>query len=79
MLQITSNTGGEHPARIGLNLWTQKEAAQYLGVSPRYLRASSCPKLLLPGTGAARKALVRYAPKDVCEWAVNHSSNRMVA
>jgi hypothetical protein len=32
-------------------LWTQPEAPYYLGVSARYLREGSRPKVLLPGTG----------------------------
>jgi hypothetical protein len=50
-------------------LWTQREAAYYLGVSPRYLRESSCPKVLLPGNGEQGQPLVRYEAKQVREWA----------
>jgi hypothetical protein len=50
-------------------LWTQREAAYYLGVSVRYLRQSNCPKLLLPGTGAKQQPLLRYEPQTVKAWA----------
>jgi hypothetical protein len=49
-------------------LWTQKEAAAKLRVSVSWLRASSCPKKLLPGNGKAGKPLVRYDPKEVEQW-----------
>jgi hypothetical protein len=49
-------------------LWTQKQAAGYLQVSVRYLRESSCPKVLLPGNGERGKPLVRYEPITVREW-----------
>jgi hypothetical protein len=50
-------------------LLTQKEAAALLRVSVAYLRASACPKLLLPGGGAKQKPLVRYLRSDVLAWA----------
>ena len=49
-------------------LWTQPEAAYYLGVSARYLRESDCPKVLLPGTGKKGQPLVRYEPAAVMAW-----------
>ena len=49
-------------------LWPQKAAARYLGVSPRYLRESSCPKVFLPGNGEHGKSLVRYEPSAVRAW-----------
>jgi|GEM_PF-2450980 len=49
-------------------LWTQAEAAYYLGVSVRYLRESSCPKVLLPGAGKKGQPLVRYEPAAVMAW-----------
>jgi hypothetical protein len=49
-------------------LWTQPEAAAYLGVSARYLRESGCPKVLLPGNGPKGQPLVRYRPADVEAW-----------
>lgn len=51
-------------------LWTQPEAAEYLGVSPAYLRESSCPKVLLPPV-RGKKPLVRYVPDDVRSWIRN--------
>lgn len=51
------------------HLWTQREAAAFLGVTPRYLRDSSCPKILLPGNGKKRQPLVRYDPAAVRGWA----------
>jgi hypothetical protein len=50
-------------------LWTQREAAAYLGVTPRYLRDSSCPKMLLPGNGKKHQPMVRYEPAEVKAWA----------
>ena len=49
---------------------TQKEAAAWLKVSPSYLRASGCPKVLLPGHGPHGKPLVRYLRQDVTRWAM---------
>ena len=60
-------------------LWTQKDAADFCHVSPRYLRASSCPKLLLPSTGRAGKPLVRYNSTAVREWAAAYRSDRRTA
>ena len=51
-------------------LLTQREAANLLKVSVSYLRASSCPKLLLPSSGSQGKPLVRYLRSDVLAWAV---------
>ena len=50
-------------------LLTQKEAATYLRVSPAYLRASSCPKILLPGNGRKGRPMVRYRVEDLIAWA----------
>lgn len=50
-------------------LMRQKEAANYLGVSVAYLRASECPKVLLPGNGPAGKPLVRYRQSEIERWA----------
>jgi hypothetical protein len=47
---------------------TQKEAARLLRVSVSYLRASSCPKHLLPGNGRKGKQLVRYLRDEVLAW-----------
>ena len=58
-------SSSELPAR----LWKQSEAAAYLGVTTRYLRDSSCPKILLPGNGAKGHPVVRYDPAEVREWA----------
>ena len=52
-----------------LGLLTQKEAAAYLRVSPAYLRASSCPKILLPGNGRKGRPMVRYRAEDLNAWA----------
>lgn len=49
------------------NYVSQKEAALLLGVSVSYLRASDCPKALLPGRG--KRAIVRYDPAKVRAWA----------
>jgi hypothetical protein len=58
---------------------TQKEAATLLAVSPRYLRASSCPKILLPGLGKAGKPMVRYDRTAVLAWRDSHRSDRLNA
>ncbi len=50
-------------------LWSQKEAAYHLGISVSYLRASVCPKVLLPGNGPKAKPIVRYRARDVEAWA----------
>lgn len=50
----------------------QRDAAAYLGVGVSYLRASSCPKVLLPGTGPRGKPLVRYRLADLDAWADAH-------
>lgn len=52
-----------------MRLWTQREAAAFLCVTPRYLRDSSCPKILLPGNGAKGQPIVRYDPAEVRTWA----------
>ena len=51
------------------SLWTQREAAAYLGVSGRYLRDSTCPCVRLPGGGGRRRRVVRYFPGAVRAWA----------
>ena len=53
-------------------LWTQQEAATHLRVSVRYLRASTCPKVLLPGNGRTKRRLVRYEPDAVRRWWEGH-------
>lgn len=58
-------------------LWTQKEAAYFLGVSARYLRDSDCPKVLLPGNGKKGQSLVRYDPADVRAWAQRWNTRRV--
>jgi hypothetical protein len=60
-------------------LWTQKQAAEFLRVSVRYVRDSSIPKLLLPGKGPARRPLVRYDPHAVQEWYNRHSTTESAA
>lgn len=49
-------------------LLTQKEAAAMLRVGVSYLRASDCPKVLLP-PARGRRPLVRYRRTDVLAWA----------
>lgn len=57
-------------------LLKQHEAASLLGVSVSYLRASSCPKLLLPGNGRRGRPIVRYRREDVERWAESVSTRR---
>ena len=72
-----TQSAAEGPAsHDGERLWTQAEAAEYLCVSQRYLRASSCPKILLPGTGTRGKPLVRYSAADVRGWAAQRRATR---
>jgi hypothetical protein len=47
---------------------TQQEAARLLRVSVSYLRASSCPKHLLPGNGPRGRPLVRYLRDELLAW-----------
>ena len=47
---------------------TQREAASVLRVSVSYLRASSCPKHLLPGNGKRGRPLVRYRRDELLSW-----------
>jgi hypothetical protein len=47
---------------------TQRQAARLLNVSVSYLRASTCPKLLLPGNGPRGRPLVRYLRDKVLAW-----------
>lgn len=61
---------GVSMAAGGDELLTQREAAALLRVSVAYLRASSCPKILLPGRGDRGKPLVRYLRSDVLAWAI---------
>jgi hypothetical protein len=58
------------------HLWSQREAAHFLGVSTRYLRESSCPKVLLPGTGEKGQPIVRYGPAAVEQWYLNWSTHQ---
>lgn len=50
-------------------LLTQREAAGILKVGVSYLRASDCPKVLLPPARGTRP-LVRYRRSAVLAWAV---------
>ena len=50
-------------------LWTQKEASEYLSVSCRYLRNTSCPRVELPGNGRKGRPVIRYSPAEVAAWA----------
>ena len=49
------------------SLLTQREAADLLRVSVSYLRASDCPKVLLPSSG--KRPLVRYRESELFAWA----------
>lgn len=57
----------------GDRLLRQREAAELIGVSVSYLRASSCPKRLLPSAGRGRKPLVRYVRAEVLAWVAANS------
>ncbi len=65
-------SGSVVPPHFALNrnrLWTQSQAAAFLSVTPRYLRDSACPKILLPGNGPSGRPLLRYDPDEVRSWA----------
>jgi hypothetical protein len=50
-------------------LLRQREAAGFLGVSVSYLRASTCPRLLLPSNGRGSKPFLRYRLSELLAWA----------
>jgi ribosomal protein S12 len=58
----------ESPAGSPERLVSQREAAAFLCVSQSYLRASACPKVLLPGNGPKDRPLVRYRLSEVATW-----------
>ena len=63
-------SGGDPPgAPAPDRLLDQREAAQVLAVSTAFLRASNCPKVLLPGNGLQGRPLVRYRLADILRWA----------
>jgi hypothetical protein len=47
----------------------QKAAARLLGVSTGWLRASTAPRLQLPGNGPAGQPLLRYSRTALLAWA----------
>ena len=59
-------------------LWTQRQAAEYLAVTPRYLRDSRCPKIFLPGNGSKGNPVVRYDPAEVQAWAHAWRAGRQI-
>ena len=59
-------------------LVSQREAAAFLGASQSYIRASSCPKVLLPGNGPKARALVRYRLSEVAAWSEQWSQRATV-
>jgi hypothetical protein len=67
-VQVALMRSGRPVIALPDRLMTQRESAAYLDVSVSYLRASSCPKLLLPGTGPRGKPLVRYRLSDLDAW-----------
>jgi hypothetical protein len=48
---------------------SQKAAARILGVSTGWLRASSAPRLQLPGNGPGGQPLLRYSRTALLAWA----------
>lgn len=50
-------------------LWTQRQAAEFLNVTTRYLRDSSCPRVALPSNVVGGKPRLRYDPAAVRAWA----------
>lgn len=59
-------------------LVSQREAAAFLGVSQSYIRASSRPKVLLPGNGPQARPLVRYRLSEVASWSEQWSQRATV-
>lgn len=47
----------------------QRMAANVLGVSVSYLRASTCPRILLPSNGRGSKPFLRYRLSELLAWA----------
>jgi hypothetical protein len=74
-----ANERHDMPGSLPPALWTQKEAAEFLGVSPRYVRDSTIPKVLLTGNGPARRPLVRYDPRAVERWCKLNSASQSAA
>jgi hypothetical protein len=69
LLELLGATVNLNAAREGLPAeLTQREAARLLRVSASYLRASSCPKHLLPGNGPRGRPLVRYLREELLAW-----------
>ena len=63
-------------------LLRQPEAAEYLGVSVRYLRQrTDVPVILLPGHGDKGRPLLRYRRRDLDAWieTVNNPRSRKQA
>jgi hypothetical protein len=63
----------QNPGALGLiasheRLWTTREAASYLGVSPRWLEQAPIPKVNLARPGAKR-AMPRYRKRDLDAYA----------
>jgi hypothetical protein len=50
-------------------LLRQREAASFLQVSVSYLRASTCPRVLLPSNGLGSKPFLRYRLSELLAWA----------
>jgi hypothetical protein len=63
-------SGAPTEAEMSDQLLRQRQAAGLLNVSVSYLRASTCPKRLLPSNGAGRKPMVRYLRSEVLGWAL---------
>jgi len=57
-------------------LWSEDEAARYLGKSTRWLRDSTVPKLRLPGKG--ERPSIMYEPHEVRAWASAHRTHSVV-
>jgi hypothetical protein len=61
-------------------LWTPKRTAEYLGMSERWLRCSSVPKVVLPGRrtpGKRARRTVRYLPSQVRAWVERQLTSRI--
>lgn len=49
-------------------VWHQRHVAAVTGYSPRFIRASDCPKRYEEGHGPTGKERVVYLPAEVRDW-----------
>jgi hypothetical protein len=79
-MRNTSSSATTTIAGPEARLWTPKETAAYLGMSARWLRTSSVPKVILPGRrspGKRPRLTVRYLPSQVHAWVERQLTSRV--